>query len=58
VWDRGDVVLVGGSVLAAAAWLAWSFRWTAEQSKVWPWLAMLAILAAFTLGVGHALTGT
>lgn len=57
-WDLGNVALVGGAAVAAVGWLAWSFRWTAGESKLWAWLAMLAILTAFTLGVGHALTGT
>jgi hypothetical protein len=61
IWTRKDLALVALSAAGAVAWISWSFFWAPDNNEptniVWQWLACLAILGAFTIGVGHALTG-
>ena len=61
-WTRTNLALVALSAAGAAAWIYWSFSWvpkdtTKDTNLVLQWLLCLAILGAFTIGVGHALTG-
>lgn len=57
-WGRLNTALVALSVVGGAAWYWNSFSWDSDQGKLWYWLSSLVILGLFTLGVGHALTGT